>query len=184
MNKSQKKEEGNGQQQQGKGEEEEEEEEEDLPQISPGQCIKHYAPDRPTYLLSASVAKEKGVGGWVGQVAPRAVVVDVGGRLNGLEKTAAFYRDLSPQGDVREAAACLFEGLRWAESVGGVEREELVVLVVELREEDCGGGGGAGGGGGGGGGGGEEEGEFAMAFMDRVLRAASGRAAGPFLVQE
>ena len=47
--------------------------------------------------------------------------------------TAAHYRDLSPQGDLREAAAGLFECLRWAESVGGSDAG-LRVLVVDLRE--------------------------------------------------
>ena len=47
--------------------------------------------------------------------------------------TAAHYRDLSPGGDLREAAAGLFEALRWAESVGGSEAG-LRVLVVDLRE--------------------------------------------------
>ncbi len=52
-----------------------------------------------------------------------------------LQPLAAHYRDLSPKGDVKEAAATLFEGLRWAEAVGG---EGLLVLVVDLREEEQG----------------------------------------------
>jgi hypothetical protein len=145
----------------------------DEPQIAPGQCIKHYAPDRPTYLLSPSLALE----GWAAAVAKRAVVLDVGGRLGGLEGGAAFYRDLSRKGDAREAAAGLFEGLRWAESVGGEggregggKGEELLVLVVDLRGE-------------GGREGGQEEKEFEMALMDRVMRSASGQEAGAFLLE-
>lgn len=163
------------QQQQQQQAEEEVVEEEDEPQIAPGQCIKHYAPDRPTYLLSPSLALE----GWAAAVAKRAVVLDVGGRLGGLEGGAAFYRDLSRKGDAREAAAGLFEGLRWAESVGGEggreegkgEGEELLVLVVDLRGE------------GGREGGEQEEKEFEMALMDRVMRSASGQEAGAFLLE-
>ena len=160
------------QQQQQQQQEQQEVVEEDEPQIAPGQCIKHYAPDRPTYLLSPSLALE----GWAAAVARRAVVLDVGGRLGGLEGVAAFYRDLSRKGDAREAAAGLFEGLRWAESVGwkggregGGEGGELLVLVVDLRGE-----------------GGREEGEekeFEMALMDRVMRSASGQEAGAFLLK-
>ncbi|GAB5030725.1 sua5 family protein [Nannochloropsis oceanica] len=137
------------------------------PQIAPGQCIKHYAPDRPTYLLSPSRALE----GWAAAVAKQAVVLDVGGRLGGLEGVAVFYRDLSRKGDPREAAARLFEGLRWAESAErkGV-KGELVVLVVDLREE-------------GGTRGAQEDKEFEMALMDRVMRSASGQEAGAFLLE-
>eukprot|EP00624_Nannochloropsis_granulata_P001115 evm.model.NODE_15034_length_10610_cov_53.885864.2 len=145
-------------------------EDEGEPQIAPGQCIKHYAPDRPTYLLSPSRALE----GWAADVAKRAVVLDVGGRLGGLEGAAVFYRDLSRKGDAREAAARLFEGLRWAESVGGKGGErgdgELLVLVVDLRDE-------------GGREGAQEEKEFEMALMDRVMRSASGQEAGAFLLE-
>ena len=50
------------------------------------------------------------------------------------QSAAAHYRDLSPRGDLREAAAGLFEGLRWAEAVGG-SSDDLVVLVVDMRSE-------------------------------------------------
>lgn len=54
--------------------------------MSPGQAITHYAPDRPCFLLApqqlqlADAAAE-----WVTVLARRAVVLDVGGRLRGVE---------------------------------------------------------------------------------------------------
>ncbi|TFJ86989.1 hypothetical protein NSK_001323 [Nannochloropsis salina CCMP1776] len=149
---------------------------ENKPQIAPGQCLKHYAPDRPTYLLSALQATES----WVDLLASRAVILDMGGRLQRLKGLAAHYMDLSETGDVREAAAGLFQALRWAESVDGGKgklelEEDLLVLIVDLGREGNrreGQGRTAEG----------EDAEFAVALIDRIMRSASGQAAGPFLV--
>jgi hypothetical protein len=54
-----------------------------MAQVSPGQSITHYAPDRPTFLLAphAAAAAAKGEAEWAKALAARAVVLDFGGRL-------------------------------------------------------------------------------------------------------
>jgi L-threonylcarbamoyladenylate synthase len=73
---------------------------------SPGQMGSHYAPSRPLRMNAVSVAPDEGL-------------LAFGPPLPG---AAAVYQ-LSAAGDLAEAAARLFDGLRWldaAEAVGGI----------------------------------------------------------------
>ena len=88
---------------------------------APGMLLTHYAPDLPSFLLRAAPpATTANASPPVANVAAyalrTAVVVDYGSRLRHLERTCLAYRDLSPSGDASEAAAGVFEALRWAEA--------------------------------------------------------------------
>lgn len=116
-------------------------------QQAPGQLLTHYAPDVDTYLIQADAdedmrfSKEDGKS-WV--------VIDVGGKLAGLQYKVKAYQDLSPSGDVTEASNRIFDALRWAEGVPNVTR----VLVADVKTVNH---------------------EHAAALHDRMFRAASGK---------
>ena len=61
-----------------------------------------------------------------------AVVLDYGGRLHHLHSAVLAYRDLSPQGNAAEAAAAVFEALRWSEAQAA--RGGKCVLLPKLAE--------------------------------------------------
>ena len=109
--------------------------------VAPGQMIKHYAPDIPTYIIRAnSLALRNRLddvlslvedGGSADAHSPasstststavsdmsirKAFVIDFGGQLNDLEKVCSVYCDLSVEGKPEEACNRIFEVLRRAE---------------------------------------------------------------------
>ncbi|KAJ0396249.1 hypothetical protein P43SY_003272 [Pythium insidiosum] len=117
-------------------------------QQAPGQLLTHYAPDVDTYLFQEDaqhafdVATDSTLANWV--------VIDFGGRLAALKDRVRAYNDLSPSGDVMEASQHVFDFLRWAENVAGVER----VVITDVSKIDH---------------------EHAPALHDRMFRAASGK---------
>jgi L-threonylcarbamoyladenylate synthase len=131
--------------------------------VAPGQTIRHYSPDVVSYMIAHS---RYGQGMELGQeettFLSQAVVIDFAGRLGALKDYALAYRDLSSEGDSAEAAAKVFDALRWAEDVQGAERvyfPELVVsqsgdgkMAAGVGEEDA----------------------LTLAVKDRLTRAASG----------
>ena len=102
--------------------------------VAPGMRLTHYAPDLPSYLVrleggevSARVpaaadtsmplpeAQLLSDGIWDDEIQiSNAVVVDFGGSAAALKARVRAYRDLSPAADAAEAAAALFDALRWA----------------------------------------------------------------------
>ena len=134
--------------------------------VAPGQTIRHYSPDVVSYMIAHS---RYGQGMELGQeetaFLSQAVVIDFAGRLAALKDFSLAYRDLSSDGDSAEAAAKVFDALRWAEDVEGAERvyfPELVVsqsattsddkVAADVGEEDA----------------------LTLAVKDRLTRAASG----------
>lgn len=128
--------------------------------VAPGQMIKHYAPDIPTYIVSA-ISRHAGrknedlslllqpTRDEVTDVdvssssAPRvdisvenAFVIDFGGQLKHLKEKASIYCDLSSGGIPEEACNKIFEVLRQAEDpalsipTGTNESGEGVKLVL------------------------------------------------------
>jgi len=132
--------------------------------VAPGQTIRHYSPDVVSYMIAHS---RYGQGMELGEgetsFLSQAVVIDFAGRLGALKDFALAYRDLSAGGDSSEAAAAVFDALRWAEGVRGAERVYFPELVVssdtENRPGDCRIG---------------EEDALTLAVKDRLTRAASG----------
>ncbi|RLN94160.1 hypothetical protein BBJ28_00026134 [Nothophytophthora sp. Chile5] len=117
-------------------------------QQAPGQLITHYAPDVDTYLYQADASERFDAS--VKQDVSRWVVLDFHGQLVGLKDRVRAYNDLSPAGDVAAASQRIFDCLRWAENVEGVER----VVITGVAAVDH---------------------EHAAALHDRMFRAASGK---------
>lgn len=117
-------------------------------QQAPGQLLTHYAPDVDTYLiqpdavesLDASAAAD--VSGWV--------VIDFHGKLRALQLRVKAYNDLSPRGDIGEGTQHIFDMLRWAENVAGVQRVVLADVLGDAHE-------------------------LSAALHDRMFRASSGK---------
>jgi L-threonylcarbamoyladenylate synthase len=102
--------------------------------VAPGQTIRHYSPDIPSFILSHSLcdnsvvspseADEKYLG--------KSVLIDFGRRLEAWKALCLAYRDLSEAGDSAEATKGVFETLRWAEQIQGADR----ILFPEIADED------------------------------------------------
>ena len=131
--------------------------------VAPGQTIRHYSPDVVSYMIAHS---RYGQGMELGReetaFLSQAVVIDFAGRLSALKDYALAYRDLSSGGDSSEAAAKVFDALRWAENVQGAERVYFPEIVVSQPASDTaatpvG-----------------EEDALTLAVKDRLTRAASG----------
>ena len=136
--------------------------------VAPGQTIRHYSPDVVSYMIAHS---RYGQGMELGQeeaaFLSQAVVIDFAGRLAALKDYSLAYRDLSSEGDSAEAAAKVFDALRWAEDVQGAERVYFPELVVSqspaAASDDKVAAGSVG-----------EEDALTLAVKDRLTRAASG----------
>ncbi len=92
-------------------------------QVAPGQLIKHYAPDKPTYIYSQSQASnaEK-------IQLKRAFVIDYNENLKELQGKSQKYIDLSAKGDIKAAFRQVFRVLRESEVASDVD----VVIVPDL----------------------------------------------------
>jgi tRNA threonylcarbamoyl adenosine modification protein (Sua5/YciO/YrdC/YwlC family) len=128
--------------------------------VAPGQTLRHYSPNVPSFLVAPSALHRHHNllpppgDNDNGDKLRDSAVVDYGGRLAGWSGAAGAYRDLSPSGDPAAAARLLFEALRWAERLP-VSR----ILFPSL--EECAGA--------------QEEGDaLLLAVRDRLTRAASG----------
>jgi hypothetical protein len=118
-------------------------------QVAPGQLLKHYAPDAPTYIAAGNEEQS------VAQLGGSLVVVDFGGCL-AWAKTRGKYVNLSPSGNGVEAATNLFAALRWAETEAGAGATVLVPDLSAAAKVD----------------------EAVAAVWDRLFRSASGKLLG------
>jgi len=104
---------------------------ENVASVAPGQTVRHYSPNIPSFLLSEncihSNMKQQQQQSLLlteeeRRILQNAVVLDYGKRLVAWRDLVRAYRDLSPAGNSAEAAQGLFETLRWAEQQNGASR--------------------------------------------------------------
>eukprot|EP01041_Mallomonas_annulata_P013464 gene13464-28530_t len=123
--------------------------------VAPGQLLKHYAPDLPTFIVTqcdfSDDTKERKIG------LDDVFVVDFGGRMASLEASCAVYVDLSPAGNVEEACSQLFRVLREAEGASAKREGVCRVLLPDLRDIVS-----------------TEADDMTQALWERLHRAASG----------
>ncbi|KAL7524499.1 hypothetical protein ACHAXR_000599 [Thalassiosira sp. AJA248-18] len=126
--------------------------------VAPGQTVKHYSPNVPCFMISASrqhqeqqqqqhqeqqqqqriQSKKKNEGQNVLDVIneeertilSQSVIIDYGKRLLHYQPHALAYRDLSPECNPSKAASNVFETLRWSETVEGAIRVFVPELVL------------------------------------------------------
>ncbi|OEU09621.1 hypothetical protein FRACYDRAFT_194889 [Fragilariopsis cylindrus CCMP1102] len=128
--------------------------------VAPGQTIRHYSPDIPSFILSKSLPTLNTTSDVEREFLRKSVLIDFGGKLKTWEKLSLAYRDLSEKADSAEATRGVFETLRWAEQI----RDANQILFSEIADDDD-----------------EVEGRQAcsldaltLALKDRLTRAASG----------
>lgn len=121
--------------------------------VVPGQMVKHYAPDLPTYTLTdldqtsalanqanyelVDLSRELNAFAVNAQLTSAklqsAMIIDFGQQLKSLSDRCALYVDLSPEGDVEEACNKLFRYLRMSESAETRETGVSHVLLVDTN---------------------------------------------------
>lgn len=128
-------------------------------EVAPGQLLKHYAPDVPTFVLLEGAAD--GMSSAFlhrpdrAYPAAKAIVIDFGGRLLALRGTSACYWDMSPEGRADEACRRVFALLRRAEEERQRDGSLQLVVLPDLRAA-------------------AERDQVVRALWERLHRAASG----------
>jgi L-threonylcarbamoyladenylate synthase len=113
-----------------------------VPNVAPGQTIRHYSPNLPSTMLSTKYidslqpASANGNASKDGlcELLSHSVVIDYGGRLVLWKERCLAYRDLSFTNDPAEACASLFETLRWAEQIP--EAQRIIFPEVQTNRSD------------------------------------------------
>ena len=114
--------------------------------VAPGQMLKHYAPDIPTFIVRdvnayisthsdqqrANNNAQMSNDGIAPHQVQTAMVIDFGGQLSSLQHIARHYVDLSPQGSAAEACVQLFDVLRRSESEEVRQMGVTHVLLPDL----------------------------------------------------
>ncbi|KAL9185451.1 hypothetical protein ACHAXT_003228 [Thalassiosira profunda] len=120
--------------------------------VAPGQTVKHYSPNVPCFMVGASRQSqtEERLPDDERDILSQSVIIDFGGRLAHYRQHALAYRDLSPDANASDAAAGVFETLRWSETIEGAVRVFVPEIVLE-----------------------NGEGALALAVKDKLTRAAS-----------
>jgi len=112
--------------------------------VAPGQTVRHYSPNIPSFLLSENCIRSNMKQQQQSlllteeerRILQNAVVLDYGKRLVAWRDLVRAYRDLSPAGNSAEAAQGLFETLRWAEQQNGASRILFPDIPVEGAVEN------------------------------------------------
>jgi len=134
--------------------------------VAPGQTIKHYAPRIPSFLIKTTTTTTNNNSSnnnnhvvsvpaveddSFTSLLKNVVVIDFGGALSPWEPYSLAYRDLSASGNAKEAAACVFECLRWSETIEGASKVYFPEINVDSDDDG-----------------------LLAAIKDRLTRAASG----------
>lgn len=102
--------------------------------VAPGQTIRHYSPDIPSFILSKSLCHSV-VSSTSSdndrEFLSKSVLIDFGGKLKAWEHLSLAYRDLSETSHSAEATKGVFETLRWAEQIENANQ----ILFPEISEE-------------------------------------------------
>ena len=136
-------------------------------QEAPGQAITHYAPDVPCYLMEMVLKAGEARGQdctpilefTQTQLKNEVAVLDFGQWANkriGANKFLA-YRDMSERGSTKEAAALVFDCLRWAETLSLKGAKFVLLAPVENSVSS------------------EDGFDLTLGLVDRMNRATSGR---------
>ena len=122
--------------------------------VAPGQTIRHYSPDVPSFILSralCNLATSSSPSDIDKAFLSKSVLIDFGGRIKAWKDLALAYRDLSKTTNSAEATKGVFETLRWAEKI----QEADHILFPEISEDSS-------------------LDALTLALKDRLTRAASG----------
>lgn len=98
-----------------------------LPQEAPGMLLKHYSPHIATFIIGdqSKLTNLK-----------ETVLIDFAQQHATIRSELAWYADLSPEGNVKEAISNIYEYLRLAELKPGIKR----ILLANIKSSsliDC-----------------------------------------------
>lgn len=101
--------------------------------VAPGQTIRHYSPDIPSFILSQSLCYSAAASNSEQdkEFLSKSVLIDFGGRIKAWKQFALAYRDLSETTNSAEATKGVFETLRWAEKIQDANQ----ILFPEISDE-------------------------------------------------
>lgn len=104
-----------------------------VPNVAPGQTIRHYSPDVPSFILSRSLCqlKSSSINENEKEFLSRSVLIDFGGKIKTWKHFALAYRDLSETAESAEATKNVFETLRWAEKIENANQ----ILFPEISDK-------------------------------------------------
>ena len=130
--------------------------------VAPGQTIRHYSPDVPSFILSTSLystATSSPATESDKEYLSKSVLIDFGGKIKEWKDLALAYRDLSETGNSAEATKQVFETLRWAEKIQLAEHILFpeIADTIELPTNES-----------------SSPDALTLALKDRLTRAASG----------
>jgi tRNA threonylcarbamoyl adenosine modification protein (Sua5/YciO/YrdC/YwlC family) len=99
---------------------------------SPGQFLRHYSPNKPSFILKSVTKEFETALKNESQVnLARSILIDFGGAFADLQKNVGLYLDLSAKGDMREAMKNYYSFLRDVEE----EKEMDRIFIVDLLEK-------------------------------------------------
>jgi len=107
--------------------------------VAPGQTIRHYSPDIPSFILSQSLcllAVSLPTSDADKEFLSKSVLIDFGGKLGAWGKLSLAYRDLSEMLDSAEATKGVFEALRWAEQIQGANQILFPEISDQVKQPD------------------------------------------------
>jgi len=117
--------------------------------VAPGQTIRHYSPDIPSFILSKSLCRTVSIPSSCMSNRPttindddkmflrKSVLIDFGGKLKAWEHLSLAYQDLSETADSAEATNGVFETLRWAERIRDANQILFPEISDEMEEQEC-----------------------------------------------
>ena len=118
--------------------------------VAPGQTIRHYSPNIPSYMIASAMSTSP-LSEENRLTLATTIIIDFGGLLQSWNQYALAYRDLSCTGDSEVAARDVFDTLRWAERIKGGSR----IVFPDIPSL-------------------AGTGALTLALKDRLTRAASG----------
>ena len=122
--------------------------------VAPGQTIRHYSPNIPSYMLSHKrYERSSDLSSEDRSFLSKSVVIDFRGKVHQWKDLCIAYRELSETGNSSVATKSVFETLRWAECVENADQ----ILFPEILENEPG-----------------KDDALVLALKDRLSRAASG----------
>ena len=122
--------------------------------VAPGQTIRHYSPNVPSFLLSPGCVSADYDSVSLKSALKGAVVLDYGRQCEAWRDHVLDYRDLSATRDSAQAAQWIYESLRWAEQIPGASH--ILFAPLESGDDVV------------------EADALMLAVQDRLMRAASG----------
>lgn len=109
--------------------------------VAPGQTIRHYSPDIPSFILSNSLrciasrlpsSTSNHLTEDEQKILSGSVLIDFGGKFKNWKNFVLAYTDLSESADSAEATKGVFEALRWAEQISKANQ----ILLPELSSDE------------------------------------------------